>query len=146
MQPLKMLNMVHHIVLSNQKNTGFSFCIFGESFLDASNPTKTERGVSFLTLIHMNTNLITLQAVCHANHAITKFSTRIDGALWKEFGCFSVTGFCRCCDPCWHGSFESEGDQRWCVHLPGSVTFKPAGNIFINSWLLFQHTVDQTFY
>lgn len=32
-----------------------------------------ERGLSFPTLICMNTNLITLQAVCHSNHEITKF-------------------------------------------------------------------------
>lgn len=32
-----------------------------------------EGGLSFPTLICMNTNLITPQAVCHSNHEITKF-------------------------------------------------------------------------
>lgn len=39
----------------------------------------------FSHLICMNTNLITLQAVCHANHAITKFQHVLTAHHEKSF-------------------------------------------------------------
>lgn len=47
--------------------------------------TQRERGLSFPTLICMNTNLITLQAVCHSNHAITKFQPVLTARHEKSF-------------------------------------------------------------
>lgn len=46
---------------------------------------KKQRGLSFLTPICMNTNLITLEAVCHANYAITKFQHVLTAHHEKSF-------------------------------------------------------------
>lgn len=43
--------------------------------------------VSFSTLIFMNANLITLQPICHANHAITKFQHILTAHNEKSFSC-----------------------------------------------------------
>lgn len=114
----------------------FSRCIFRKvkSFWCARDPKNRESSLS--SLIRVITNLITLKAVCHANHAITKFPSYWRGVSWKEFGFSSVTGFCRCCDPCWHGSVRARVTTydlfpRW-VHW-----LKPARNIFIDSWFVF---------
>lgn len=54
-----------------------------------------------------SSNLIPWQGICHVNHAVTKFQHVSTAQPEKSFGCLSVTDFCRCSDPCEHGSAET---------------------------------------
>lgn len=87
------------------KSVGFSLYIFTNKvfFVQLQHYIHRERAL-FHHIDMYDTNLITQPAVCHANHAITKFQHILTVHHEKSF---SVTGFCRCSDPCSHGSLRA---------------------------------------